>query len=254
MYILPYKVASKSAKKLAHEMSAVLLGDMLTLAKGDPSIRVINWGKGSLDPEDHNVAKCVLINKPDNVLKAVNKYITLLLLKGNGVNVPEFTDARSLAASWGYNGQKVVCRKKLEGKDGEGIIIVPPNSSLPEAKLYSKFIPAKDEFRVSVCRKPNGEYTAFAVQKKVPIKEGATPDVKTTAGGYGLSLLEEASIPKGVRPEARKAVEALGLDFGGVDVILGKDGKPYILEVNTAPELTDILVKRYAKHLKELVG
>jgi len=36
--------------------------------------------------------------------------------------------------------------------------------------------------------------------------------------------------------EAIKAVKAVGLDMGGVDVML-KDGVAYVLEVNTAPTL-----------------
>ena len=36
-----------------------------------------------------------------------------------------------------------------------------------------------------------------------------------------------------------KAMNALGLDFGAVDVVVTEDGTPYVLEVNTAPELTN---------------
>lgn len=41
-----------------------------------------------------------------------------------------------------------------------------------------------------------------------------------------------------LRKAARMAVSALNLDFGAVDILL-KDGKAYVLEVNTAPRLTD---------------
>lgn len=34
-----------------------------------------------------------------------------------------------------------------------------------------------------------------------------------------------------------QAVEAVGLDFAAVDIILGKDGQEYVLELNTAPGL-----------------
>lgn len=252
MYILPYKTASKSAKKLAHELGAILLGDILVLNKGDPSIRVINWGKGNIASNDP-VLKCSIINKPNAIKLAINKYATLVKLMNAGVPVPEFTLDKNVAKDWSFAG-KIVARKCLEGKDGEGVTIVNQGCIVPDAKMYAKFIPAKAEYRISVCRKLNGDYTAFAVQKKVPITENYTPDVKTTAGGFGLKLLEEQDIPKGIRPVARDAVKALDLDFGGVDLILGTNGKPYVLEVNTAPELTDTLVKRYAKHLKELVN
>lgn len=40
-----------------------------------------------------------------------------------------------------------------------------------------------------------------------------------------------------VLQEAIKAVNALGLDMGGVDVMLDRNGVAYVLEVNTAPTL-----------------
>ncbi len=56
-----------------------------------------------------------------------------------------------------------------------------------------------------------------------------------------------------VREAARSAVRALGLDFGAVDV-LWKDGSCCVLEVNTAPCLTDATsdtLARYARAFME---
>ncbi len=50
---------------------------------------------------------------------------------------------------------------------------------------------------------------------------------------------------------AVKAVAALGLDFGAVDLIEDK-GKFYVLEVNTAPGIEDEMVPIYAEAIKEL--
>jgi D-alanine-D-alanine ligase-like ATP-grasp enzyme len=44
----------------------------------------------------------------------------------------------------------------------------------------------------------------------------------------------------------------LGLDFGGVDIAwVEKGNKPYVLEVNTAPGLTDMTGDWYAKAFKD---
>lgn len=51
----------------------------------------------------------------------------------------------------------------------------------------------------------------------------------------------------------RRAVDALELDFGAVDIILGMDGKYYILEVNTAPGLIPERVKLYANEIRKWV-
>lgn len=54
---------------------------------------------------------------------------------------------------------------------------------------------------------------------------------------------------KTLRNTAKEAVEALGLDFGAVDIIW-KDNTAYVLEVNSAPRLTDETsdtLERYAQ-------
>jgi hypothetical protein len=58
--------------------------------------------------------------------------------------------------------------------------------------------------------------------------------------------------PKGVIPQAKAAVAALGLDFGAVDVIV-HDDIPMVLEVNTAPGLSDLTLAWYARHLGGLL-
>ena len=52
--------------------------------------------------------------------------------------------------------------------------------------------------------------------------------------------------------EATKAVAALGLDFGAVDVIYNeKYGRAYVLEVNTAPGLGEGIAIMYARVFME---
>jgi D-alanine-D-alanine ligase-like ATP-grasp enzyme len=43
------------------------------------------------------------------------------------------------------------------------------------------------------------------------------------------------------------AVNTLGLDFGAVDLIVAKDGRVYVLEVNTAPGIEGITLEKYVK-------
>lgn len=47
-----------------------------------------------------------------------------------------------------------------------------------------------------------------------------------------------------------KALEALKLDFGAVDIMIDKDGNPYLLEVNTAGTLSssEYSMSRYAMY------
>lgn len=56
---------------------------------------------------------------------------------------------------------------------------------------------------------------------------------------------------KQVRRAAKQAVDALGLDFGAVDILATNDGKAFVLEVNAAPGLGGSMPALYAKVFKE---
>lgn len=52
---------------------------------------------------------------------------------------------------------------------------------------------------------------------------------------------------------AMAAVNALDLDFGAVDMIIGEDENPYILEVNTCPGLDEPSLDIYEEKFRELI-
>jgi len=239
LVINSYSVHSKSANQLADKMKVPLLGKFLSLTKYDPGVTVINWGSGKSD-----LGTCTVLNKPEAVRLAVNKLKSFTKFREAGVRTPDWTTDVNVASGWLPAG-KVVARARLEGRDGDGLTIHSAGP-LPPAKLYTKFLPGCTEYRISVVGNK-----VIACQKKVPVpgKPEYNHEVKTTGGGYGLHW--ETWWPASVNEEAIKAVKALGLDFGGVDVIYLEDEGARVLEVNTAPELTPMLVDRYSKHLME---
>jgi len=48
------------------------------------------------------------------------------------------------------------------------------------------------------------------------------------------------------------AVKALGLDYGAVDVVLGVNGRFYVLEVNTAVGMEGTILKAYTNKFLEV--
>lgn len=242
MILYPYKTASKSAKQIAEATGAYMVGRDIQLGTPNKKIVVVNWGSGEAP------AGFTYINPPSGVNNAVNKLRTFRCLAEAGVSTPEWTTEKSVALAWIAQGHKVCARTRLEGHDGQGLSIhqfggIP----LVDAKLYTKFITATSaEYRVSVV----GD-TAIAVQKKVPVPGFAGPynhQVKTSGGGYGLHLesnMDQYHLIKGM---SVKAVKALGLDMGGVDIL----DNGMVLEVNTAPELTPTLIERYSEHITNL--
>jgi glutathione synthase/RimK-type ligase-like ATP-grasp enzyme len=64
-------------------------------------------------------------------------------------------------------------------------------------------------------------------------------------------MREAVSAPNTVEEQAIKAVQALGLDFGSVDVIWNeRHSLPYVLEVNTAPGLVGTTVTNFVNAFK----
>jgi hypothetical protein len=106
--------------------------------------------------------------------------------------------------------------------------------------LYVKYIPKLREFRAHVAF----GHVIFLQEKKRKTENEQTDDqklIRNHDNGWVFCIndiqLTDAERTS-INAEAVKATTALGLDFGAVDLILGKkDNLPYILEVNTAPGL-----------------
>lgn len=244
-YIFPYSKHSEGAKALSEKAGWPIITIKSTIPPG--SI-VFNWGSGenaTMWETEHTV-----FNKASAVRKAINKVSTFECLKAANVPHPEWTTNPLIAFSW---GGKVCARSELEGKDGEGLAIiegVDQFSKHIQTKLFTKFEKAHAEYRVNTTTEK-----CVGVQRKVRMDGApATGDIKTGSQGYGFHLCSMDEIPYGIRPIAKDALKALGLNYGGVDLIITDDGRILVLEVNTAPQLTPSMVAGFAEELPKLVG
>ena len=119
--------------------------------------------------------------------------------------------------------------------------------------FFTRYIPSSTEYRVWVYRRRHlGTYE----------KVLAHPELKRRMigrnykNGYAFQLVREESIPRTAVDLALRAVDALGLDFGAVDVLLGRDGRYYVLEVNTAPGIQSEarqVIQALAQHIARWV-
>lgn len=218
--------------------------------KGSPDKVVINWGCGSQLPKE--VLKCNIINKPEAIYNAIDKREFLRLCTDAGVRTVPWTLTRREGSLWITQGAIVYCRTRLEGRQGQGIVIATHSQELVEARLYTKGISCDREYRVHVC---DGE--VIAVHRKV--QDGETPEntnthaIRNTENGW---VFRRVTIyPKDITTQAIPAIKAAGLDFGVVDVLY--DGtQAYVLEANTAPGIDTMewTCEQYAKALKKLAN
>lgn len=252
MNIFPYKMGSEGAKALAQALGVKRIKPEGSKFKGAAHKLVINWGCSKL-PEE--VLKCKVLNAPVAVSKASNKLSFFKAMAEAGVSIPRFTEDPQDVQGMLDNERVVVARTILNGHSGAGIVLLEGDVEIVKAPLYVEYVPKKEEYRIHVFQ---GE--VVDVQRKARRKDVADDQVnwkiRNHANGFIFARGEEVLgvVPEDVLVQAKRAVEACGLDFGAVDVIYNdKQKKAFVLECNTAPGLTGATLDGYVKRLKEVV-
>lgn len=248
LFVRPYKGGSASAKTLADTLGAKRLKLEGSNYKPRDTDVVINWGNSS------PFRGANVLNQPAAIALASNKLRAFETMFAAGVPVPPFTVDAGDAAEW-----KTICvREKLTGHSGEGLTVVEAadfHERLQRAPLFTKYIPKKDEYRIHVGKKADGSLVTIFKQRKARRHDVPDADVnwkiRNHANGF-IFAHQDINVPGQVMAVAHSAVEALGLDFGAVDVIVNeKSGMAYVLEVNTACGLEGATVDAYANFFRE---
>lgn len=220
------------------------LGDNARLSRRETPLRrythVINWGNSQpVATYTHQR----LYNKPLAVARAVDKLRCFNTLKEGNVNVPAYSTNYA-----DVSGDIVLARHLLSASGGAGITVLRRGDEAVEAPLYVQYIPKVKEYRVHVM---NGEAIFVQQKRRRSNNEQSRDDrlIRNYDNGWVFTLTEEGTVPPHITEESVHAVQALGLDFGAVDIIEGRDdGKPYVLEVNCAPGLSSpTLIDAYTR-------
>jgi glutathione synthase/RimK-type ligase-like ATP-grasp enzyme len=257
MFVMPYKMASESAKALAEALNIKRVNKDNTRIKGNPNKILVNWGNTTLQHPE--LLKCTILNKPDAVAQTCNKlkFFQMFQTEGQKAIIPEWTDRNRVAIDWITENKDiwVVARKVLTGHSGEGIQLFDydyaVDEGIPAAPLYTKYIPKKDEYRIHFSRKTG----IFFKQRKALVRGTEKPDfkIRNLAGGfiYANQDIETPEVVDKVAEVFYNGMEAGGLDFGALDIIYNeRQDKAYILEVNTAPGLSGRTLEAYKDMLK----
>lgn len=259
MKILPYSLASQSAKVLAEALDVKRLRRENSRFSNRHNDLIINWGCTSYD-ESFPIYN--MINPFDAVQRAVNKLHAFNCLnRCDDVEIPEFTVNPVIVREKLTGSDKVewLARTHLRGSSGSGIVPIKGNAeSIPHAPLYVRYFSKTEEYRVHVM-----ENEVFYVQKKRR-RSGIerTEEVSTVRNHDNgwvyctqrVDLVENPTTPKAiwVYSQAVAAVKALGLNFGAVDIIWSsRSDKGCVLEVNTACGLEGTTVEKYANAIME---
>jgi len=191
---------------------------------------IIRWGTR----ENIKANNSIIYNKAGAIANATDKLVSRQLFIKKGVNTP-----RLLNQVDDYVNGIIIARPLIHSK-GKNFVVLNNRQELENhwraGWYYSEFIDKVREFRVHV-----GHSKVLALMEKHNPKNGNIAWNRAVNSSEPFTRItqsqsdEQKLLP--VLQEAIKAVNALGLDMGGVDVILDSSGIAYILEVNTAPTL-----------------
>jgi glutathione synthase/RimK-type ligase-like ATP-grasp enzyme len=182
------------------------------------------------------------INTIDAIFKAQNKPVARLIWKDAGVPIPE---------TWLHRDQvKFPCIVRQERHAmGQNFFVAETADDLNNIPFegryyYQEIYPNKVEYRAHVA----GGKIVSGLEK--PVLEG---DLRRNAHVTGEPLLVIGSLPGAVERAALDAMEALGLDFGAVDIMTSDEREPAVLEVNASPGLGDD-VRKYEGYVEYLTN
>ena len=184
--------------------------------------------------------------------------------------------------------------KNHQGGSGmwECKMMVEVNDALAAgAEYFVQFVPNTDEYRIHVFNgevlqvtkktKQDNPASAFKAIKKEQFardaaKEGLSLDTRTqdfvlnhllkrdirlpvqserhNDRGWKFTLVGTNTVSQDLRTQAINAVNALGLNFGAVDCVVGEDTRGYIIEVNTAPSLRETMLEKYVGAFVDVIN
>lgn len=103
------------------------------------------------------------------------------------------------------------------------------------AGFFTPYLPSVREFRVWSYRNRHlGTYEKVLRRPQDFKRIG-----RNHANGFDFSGVENDAVPQALKDVSRDALRGLGLDFGAVDVIQQPHGGYVVLEVNSAPGVSD---------------
>jgi D-alanine-D-alanine ligase-like ATP-grasp enzyme len=129
--------------------------------------------------------------------------------------------------------------KQLSSQKGRGVLLLEKPEDFTrlekefpkEEFLFQKYIPSDEEYRALVLEEEMG-----AFERKIRTVKGEFRS--NVALGAREEFIDIAKTPVEIKEIAVKACKILNIQIGGVDILVEKEGRPWLLEVNRGPGLT----------------
>jgi hypothetical protein len=215
--------------------------------KARPGDILINYGTPELrfcKPGVH------VLNHPSKVAARYTKLAQYRLLKAARVPHISFTTDPRTVRIWLQEDYEVYARLDGNSSGGHGIrVLEGAEADIPPASVYTCRFNARREYRVHVFR---GKVIDVSQKRRTRGRE-ANP-IRSYDNGYIFAHDHIEAYPESMTDACVSAVNAMGLDFGAVDVLLKNDGACAVLEVNSAPGMEGTTLDRFAEALRGYVA
>lgn len=244
VYIKQYKPC-QGALDLARGLNGQRIKCVGSTYRYQPDHIVINWGfTGSFDGR-------ITYNQPAGIRNASDKRRSFKCFSDAGVPTLDWTLDQGRAQELNRQGKRIYGRT-ASGMAGNGIVVYEPYSIIGSHELYTVGFNTHREFRIHVV----GGKAVHTMEKKRIRNYDGEPDVlvRSHRRGWVFCIRDLDPIPPAVQRAAIQAVEALGLDFGGVDIGLDRTHNVAVFEVNTAPGLEGSTIPAYINRFKEMIN
>lgn len=192
-----------------------------------------------------------IFNSADSIANCDDKFLTYMKLKDSGIPTPK-TIPSSLCYSFEVPQDKIdkfveyveselsfpmVC-KECYGSLGLQVYLINNHEEL--SAIYRKLIGVPHLYQKYIETSYGKDFRIFTIGGKcVAYMERINKnDFRSNIALGGKGYLVEP--PKGFIPLAEKASKVLGLDYAGVDIMIDKDNKPTLAEVNSNAFLSEI--------------
>lgn len=246
-FLYPYKDGSASAKALASALNIKRIRRKGSKFKPQGKV-VVNWGSS-----DCPYTEARVLNDPSALQRATNKLSFFQHFGHENDYIVPWTTDQDVVRDWLQEGDIVVARTKLTGHSGDGIVLIEgAEEDIPNAPLYTKYMPKKHEFRIHVST--NGIFDIQRKARKNDVEDANVNwKIRNLDGGF-IYAREGFTLPDAVREAAIEIFNGTGLDFGAIDIIYQeKQNRAFVLEVNTAPGLSGTTLEKYTDMLRELI-
>lgn len=231
--VYPYKLGSASAKQIAQTLGVKRVRPDGTYRYFNSHI-IINWGSSSL-PNWDITGRAFYLNHPSAVAKAANKTHTLKALKEACVPIPIFFTNKEVLIRYTESLGRfptVYCRTILNGHSGQGIVLANDVSEIVSAPLYTLRFKATKEWRLHVFKDRVFDFAKKSRRENA--EDRASGLIRNYDGGW-IFKRGDVQPSNTLKTTTIKAVQALGLDFGAVDIAEDQEGNVCVYEVNTSP-------------------